>query len=591
MGYGGKIASRSGDVRRFNFTGNGSNTAFDLGFSPATQNQLIITINGVVQHYDAFSVSGSVVTFTGTPAAGDYIQVTAVVDAIGVTGIPDGAIANVSSLKVTTTPVLIGNAVGTFSNPIIQAASTANSWIQINAQNLNNGNNASTDAILARSDGNDNAGYIDMGINSNTYSQAAYSIMTPNSGYVFVNGGDLVLGTQTAHNIIFHTGNTTASSERLRITSNGAIAFPDGTQFSTASSFGMRNRVINGAMAFDQRASGNPQTGVTGGAGWYLADRFRIGGSALTTGRLTFQQVVDAPAGFKYSGKITTTAAQTTTTETIVLSHIIEGLNTLDLGWGTASAANVTLSFWVKASLTGTYPVAVRCDNANATYVATYTINSANTWQYITLNIPGPTFGTWSTTNANGIRIDWDLGSGTNGSSSSAGNVTTTPNAWQTYDAFRTSTSVQLQANLNATWQITGIQFERGNVATPFEARSFSTELALCQRYYQIIAAGSGAPIGIGAFVGTTDFRLSYMFPVQMRAAPSGITCVSGTGYYRFYWGSGVSSTFNGFVLDTASPQGISMYTGGGLSGVTAGQSGFCLTNNTAAYLAANADL
>ena len=223
MGYGGKIASRSGDVRRFNFTGNGSNTAFDLGFSPATQNQLIITINGVVQHYDAFSVSGSVVTFTGTPAAGDYIQVTAVVDAIGVTGIPDGAIANVSSLKVTTTPVLIGNAVGTFSNPIIQAASTANSWIQINAQNLNNGNNASTDAILARSDGNDNAGYIDMGINSNTYAQAAYSIMQPNSGYLFVNGGDLVVGTQTAHNIILHTGNTTSASERVRVVANGNV--------------------------------------------------------------------------------------------------------------------------------------------------------------------------------------------------------------------------------------------------------------------------------------------------------------------------------------------------------------------------------
>lgn len=100
MGYGGKQASRSGDVRRFNFTGNGSNTAFDLGFTPATQNQLIVTINGLVQHYDAFSVTGSTLTFTGTPAAGDAIQVVAVVDAVGVAGIPAGAIANVSSLAV-----------------------------------------------------------------------------------------------------------------------------------------------------------------------------------------------------------------------------------------------------------------------------------------------------------------------------------------------------------------------------------------------------------------------------------------------------------------------------------------------------------
>jgi hypothetical protein len=223
MGYGGKLAARTGDVRRFNFTGNGSNTAFDLGFAPATQNQLIVTINGVVQHYDAFSVTGSTLTFTGTPSAGDYIQVTAVVDAIGVMGIADGAVANVSTLRVTTTPMLVGNAVGTFSNPLIQAASTANSWVQINAQNLNNGNNASTDLILARSDGNDSAGYIDVGVNSNTYSQAAYSIMTPNSGYMFTNGGDLFIGTQTAHAVAFHTGNTTSASERMRIAANGMV--------------------------------------------------------------------------------------------------------------------------------------------------------------------------------------------------------------------------------------------------------------------------------------------------------------------------------------------------------------------------------
>jgi hypothetical protein len=84
MGYGGKQSVRSGDIRRFNFTGNGSNTIFDLGFTPATQNQLIITVNGLVQHYDAFSISGSTLTFTGTPASGDTIQITAVVDAVGV---------------------------------------------------------------------------------------------------------------------------------------------------------------------------------------------------------------------------------------------------------------------------------------------------------------------------------------------------------------------------------------------------------------------------------------------------------------------------------------------------------------------------
>lgn len=98
MGYSGKVASKTGDVRRFNFTGNGSNTAFDLGFSPATQNQLVVTINGVVQHYDAFSLAGSVLTFSSAPDTDDAIQVTTLVDVIGVNKIADGSIANVSSL-------------------------------------------------------------------------------------------------------------------------------------------------------------------------------------------------------------------------------------------------------------------------------------------------------------------------------------------------------------------------------------------------------------------------------------------------------------------------------------------------------------
>lgn len=120
-------------------------------------------------------------------------------------------------------PLVIGSASGSFTNPLVQAAGNVNSWSQINGQNLNNGNNASTDLVLARSDGTDTSGFIDVGINSNTYGQAAYSIMSPGSGYVFTNGGDLSIGTQTAHNILFHTGNTTSSSERLRIAADGTI--------------------------------------------------------------------------------------------------------------------------------------------------------------------------------------------------------------------------------------------------------------------------------------------------------------------------------------------------------------------------------
>jgi hypothetical protein len=167
LGYGGKQASRSGDIRRFNFTGNGSNTAFDLGFTPATQNQLIVTVNGLVQHYDAFSISGSTINFTGTPASGDTIQVTAVVDAVGVAAIPDGAVANVSSLAVSgaatlsNTFVVTGNA--TFSNTVAVTgtatfSSTANVAQGLTANTLTVSTNTATFGTAMYSVANGNIG-------------------------------------------------------------------------------------------------------------------------------------------------------------------------------------------------------------------------------------------------------------------------------------------------------------------------------------------------------------------------------------------------------------------------------------------------
>lgn len=280
-----------------------------------------------------------------------------------------------------------------------------------------------------------------------------------------------------------------------------------------------RNRVINGDFRVDQRRNGSSLTGVTGGQDAWLSDRFRIGGSAMPTARMTWQQVADAPvgSGFKYSGKITVTAAEIATNQTQVLSHIIEGTNTADFEWGTAAAKPASLSFWVKASITGKYSVAIRSDNGNATFVATYQITQPNVWEYKAIQIPAPVnYGTWGWTNSLGIRLDWDLGSGTNGSTSSSGNVTATPNIWQYYDAFRTADTVRLIEFSNATWQITGVQLEKSSVATPFEFRPYATELALCQRYFEKIYY-RGSAYGNGS----NSIPFTIPLKVSKRAAPS----------------------------------------------------------------------
>jgi len=225
------------------FSGDGTTVAYTLSLAPASAASIAVYISGLYQTPSvAYTVSGTTLTFTGAPPTGTNNILVLHLGIKSSTLVPvDGSVtpsmlsnANVvfwsganTNVGIGNTapnaPLTIGAANGTFTNPLVQAASSANSWLQINAQNKSNGNNASTDLILARSDGNDSVGYIDIGINSNTYAQAAYSLMTPNSGYLFVNGGDLFLGTQTAHNVVIHTGNTTTGSARLTIAANGMI--------------------------------------------------------------------------------------------------------------------------------------------------------------------------------------------------------------------------------------------------------------------------------------------------------------------------------------------------------------------------------
>lgn len=319
---------------------------------------------------------------------------------------------------------------------------------------------------------------------------------------------------------------------------------------------GFRNKVINGAMVIDQRNAGAAQTGLSS-SGYFFCDRFRTGGGTWSTLRFTLQQVTDAPTGFIKSGKFTVTTAQSAgAADNLSCTHIIEGNNITDLNWGTANAAAVTLSFWVKSSATGTFGVIIGNDS-NWYYPATYTISAANTWEQKTITITGPTSGTWSSTNTSGIRIDFGLGFGSNSSGGTA-------NAWTSTYAF-TSSSSSITGTLNVTWQVTGVQLEVGTTATNFDYRPYGTELQLCQRYYEksfdIDTAPANGPNATstatsngeagGAVSNNLAFGGKVTYAVSKRAVPTLTAYGNSSGYW---WYISPTSTSSG-VTWSASTQ------------------------------------
>jgi hypothetical protein len=287
---------------------------------------------------------------------------------------------------------------------------------------------------------------------------------------------------------------------------NGTTGATQSASFDSASSFGFKNRIINGAMVVDQRNAG---ASVTTAVGNNLdPDRWLVYDSVGS--KMSVQQVTDAPAGFVKSQKITSLAATTpSSTDYYFNCQRIEGFNVADFGWGTASAATVTLSFWVKSSLTGSFSGAFGNASFSRSYPFSYTISAANTWEQKTVTVAGDTTGTWATDNSTGIQVVFDLGSG----SSRAGAA----NTWSANDYRKVTGSVNLIGTNGATFYITGVQLEKGSTATSFDVRPYGTELALCQRYYEF-------GYGKRAYGGSTASQYSGIgmwFRTTKRAAPT----------------------------------------------------------------------
>jgi len=290
---------------------------------------------------------------------------------------------------------------------------------------------------------------------------------------------------------------------------------------------GDKNLIINGAMTIDERHSGSSFTVVNGNATTgVIADRFRV--NEASGAEFTAQRVADAPVGFEYSSKLTVTTADSSlgSTEFHRVIQPIEGKNISNLNWGTSNAKTLTLTFYVKSSLTGQYYISVFNNAADRTLLKGYTIDSANTWEKKTITIIGDQTGTWLTTNAVGIHLMWSLGTGSTYQSS-------TLDAYQAGFYMAKSDQVNLAATNSSTWQLTGVQLEVGDVATAFEHEDIGTTLAKCQRYYFKVQHSYGSiEIGSGLETTTTQARIFVPFPVEMRSHPTAVETSTTAGNF-----------------------------------------------------------
>ena len=353
-----------------------------------------------------------------------------------------------------------------------------------------------------------------------------------------------------------------------------AIVDSNGAVFSPSSSL-FKNRIINGDMRIDQLNAGASVTPVNN---QYLVDRWQVG--IAQSSKFTAQQnaaSVTPPVGFtNYLGITSSSAYSVLTGDYFFIQQAIEGLNISDLAWGTANAASITLSFWVRSSLTGTFAGALRNSAGNRSYPFTYTINAANTWEKETITIAGDTSGTWLTTNGAGIQLALNLGTGTT--------LSGTAGAWAAANYVSATGATSVVGTSGATFYITGVQLEKGSTATSFDYRPYGTELSLCQRYYQAITLVSSAN-NIAGFATSAAVPVSnqILYSVTPRAQPTITLPSSGqtSGTISFVTSvGGYPATTGVMAVNYAGTSGFCI-TASGYSGLNSGAPSFIYSNGS----------
>jgi len=353
---------------------------------------------------------------------------------------------------------------------------------------------------------------------------------------------------------------------------------------STAQYTGFKNRIINGAMVIDQRNAGASFTPTDQ---TYSLDRWKCRVSQAS--KYTVQQnagSVTPPAGFKnYLGVTSSSAYSIGASDYFAVQQIIEGLNTYDLAWGTASASTITISFWVRSSLTGTFGGSLMNSAEVRSYPFTYTISSSNTWEQKSITIVGDQSGTWLTTNGIGLYVIFGLGVGSTYSG--------TAGTWAASSTIFSATGATSVVGTNgATFYITGVQLEKGSTATSFDYRPYGTELALCQRYYYRAKADDTSYLfGTGFATSATNGGFTGRFPVTMRISPSALEQNGTASHYTVQTGGvdRASSAVPAFWgVTTQDVWGVTTLVA---SGQTNGFGGILYGQNIAAYLGWSAEL
>jgi len=355
--------------------------------------------------------------------------------------------------------------------------------------------------------------------------------------FVDLPGGQAVVNNGASYNINSATASTLQN-------------IPTPNTLGAGNASAMKNRIINGSMVIDQRNAGASVTPTTDQQ--YTLDRYKARLSA--TSKFSVQQnagSVTPPVGFtNYLGVTSLSAYSVGASDYFAIQQNIEGFNVADLGWGTANAKTVTLSFQVYSSLTGTFGGTLYSNASTQNYQFSYSIPVANTWTSISITIAGSTSGTWITNNGNGVQVAFSLGCGSTYTGGGA--------AWGSSFYFQPTGATSVVGTSGATFYITGVQLEVGSSATGFEYRQYGTELALCQRYYCVFPVGAGAayPSAAGALASSI-----YQFPVAMRTAPTvtagavsaEINCAADT-----FTGGGVAITYFGgaYLIDQGGAAG-----------------------------------